>query len=565
MMNYNSHLIFSQRIEEFMKRNRIPKIVLTCLALNLLLVSFGCQPTPPSNEIAPQEDEMQENQPQTSNEINSGSIQKEIATSEASESLTFEEKTIFIGPEKAECVGVGPMECYLVKENPEDKWQYFYNSIQGFEWEAGYTYKLRVAIYPVENPPADASSLRYELLEVVNKTETPSETRTVMPYIHIEEPAAGSELDASKAILVRGMGGALFEGNVVVQILDEAGNELALQPTIIQSPEAGTGGEGPWQTEIKIAIEDATAAKILAFSTSPKDGSVVASDEIAVALNPGMAFEASIEDTPWTLWAFAQQAELDDLLAFNQVSALFNSQDSTISGSTGCNRYFSSYTLEGSQVSLDPVATTRMACPEPQAMLEQAYLEALEKVAGYQMVCNAMQLLDTEGNVLLVYRVDPYSLSETFSWEELANTTFLNEFAKSGIVQLTNGMYREPIVEGSATELVVMLTNQAAFGDVTGDGGEDAVVVLVSQPGGSGSFYDLAVVQKQDETLTNLAHIQLGDRIETKSLLIENGEIVVDMITQGPEDAMCCPTQYVSNRYILENGELVLVRSDVIE
>ncbi|MFN2236007.1 MAG: DUF4377 domain-containing protein [Anaerolineales bacterium] len=548
-----------------MKRNRIPKIVLTCLALNLLLVSFGCQPTPPSNEIAPQEDEMQENQPQTSNEINSGSIQKEIATSEASESLTFEEKTIFIGPEKAECVGVGPMECYLVKENPEDKWQYFYNSIQGFEWEAGYTYKLRVAIYPVENPPADASSLRYELLEVVNKTETPSETRTVMPYIHIEEPAAGSELDASKAILVRGMGGALFEGNVVVQILDEAGNELALQPTIIQSPEAGTGGEGPWQTEIKIAIEDATAAKILAFSTSPKDGSVVASDEIAVALNPGMAFEASIEDTPWTLWAFAQQAELDDLLAFNQVSALFNSQDSTISGSTGCNRYFSSYTLEGSQVSLDPVATTRMACPEPQAMLEQAYLEALEKVAGYQMVCNAMQLLDTEGNVLLVYRVDPYSLSETFSWEELANTTFLNEFAKSGIVQLTNGMYREPIVEGSATELVVMLTNQAAFGDVTGDGGEDAVVVLVSQPGGSGSFYDLAVVQKQDETLTNLAHIQLGDRIETKSLLIENGEIVVDMITQGPEDAMCCPTQYVSNRYILENGELVLVRSDVIE
>ncbi|MFL7870181.1 MAG: DUF4377 domain-containing protein [Anaerolineales bacterium] len=548
-----------------MKRNRIPKIVLTCLALNLLLVSFGCQPTPPSNEIAPQEDEMQENQPQTSNEINSGSIQKEIATSEASESLTFEEKTIFIGPEKAECVGVGPMECYLLKENPEDEWQYFYNSIQGFEWEAGYTYELRVAIYPVENPPADASSLRYELLEVVNKTETPSETRTVMPYIHIEEPAAGSELDASKAILVRGMGGALFEGNVVVQILDEAGNELALQPTIIQSPEAGTGGEGPWQTEIKIAIEDATAAKILAFSTSPKDGSVVASDEIAVALNPGMAFEASIEDTPWTLWAFAQQAELDDLLAFNQVSALFNSQDSTISGSTGCNRYFSSYTLEGSQVSLDPVATTRMACPEPQAMLEQAYLEALEKVAGYQMVCNAMQLLDTEGNVLLVYRVDPYSLSETFSWEELANTTFLNEFAKSGIVQLTNGMYREPIVEGSATELVVMLTNQAAFGDVTGDGGEDAVVVLVSQPGGSGSFYDLAVVQKQDETLTNLAHIQLGDRIETKSLLIENGEIVVDMITQGPEDAMCCPTQYVSNRYILENGELVLVRSDVIE
>jgi hypothetical protein len=107
--------------------------------------------------------------------------------------------------------------------------------------------------------------------------------------------------------------------------------------------------------------------------------------------------------------------------------------------------------------------------------------------------------------------------------------------------------------------------NQAAFGDVTGGGREDAVVILVSQPGGSGSFYDLAVVQRQEEDLMNLARIQLGDRIQIKSLLIENGEIVVDMVIQGPKDAMCCPTQYVSNHYILDSGELLLMRSDVIE
>jgi hypothetical protein len=176
-----------------------------------------------------------------------------------------------------------------------------------------------------------------------------------------------------------------------------------------------------------------------------------------------------------------------------------------------------------------------------------------------------MQLLDSEGNVLLVFQIDPYSLSETFSREELANTTYLNEFSKAGAVQLVSGMYREPVVEGSTSELVVMLMNQAAFGDLTGGGHEDAVVILVSQPGGSGSFYDLSVVQRQEEDLMNLARIQLGDRIQIKSLLIENDEIVVDMVTQGPKDAMCCPTQYVSNRYILENGELVLMRSDVIE
>ena len=153
----------------------------------------------------------------------------------------------------------------------------------------------------------------------------------------------------------------------------------------------------------------------------------------------------------------------------------------------------------------------------------------------------------------------------SFTREELANTSYLNDFAKSGVVLLVNGMYREPVAEGSATELIVTLTNHAVFGDVTGDEAEDAVVVLVSQPGGSGSFYDLAVVRKQDEALTNMAHIQLGDRVQIKNMHLENSEIVVDMLTQGPDDPMCCPTQYVSNRYIIENGELVLISTEVIE
>jgi hypothetical protein len=35
----------------------------------------------------------------------------------------------------------------------------------------------------------------------------------------------------------------------------------------------------------------------------------------------------------------------------------------------------------------------------------------------------------------------------------------------------------------------------------------------------------------------------LGDRIQINALSIENNKIVVDMITHGPEDPMCCPTQ----------------------
>jgi heat shock protein HslJ len=498
---------------------------------------------------------------------NSGPTEKPEALPEEPEAPTPEEKTLFVGPEKVDCVGVGPMECFQVKEDPDGEWQLFYDQIEGFEWEPGYTYELRVAVHQVENPPADASSLRYELIEVVDKVETPVEPEQTKAYIRIEKPLANAELDASKSIIVSGMGAGLFEGNVVVQIQDAEGNELALQPTILQSPDAGIGGEGPWETEINLSIEAPTVAKIMAFCPSPKDGEGwIASDEILVSLHAEIALDANLENTSWILRSFAQQEDIDSLTAVYQVTALFDPEDGTISGTAGCNNYFSSYVLDGDQLTIKtPVGATRMMCPEPQMVLENAYLAALEEVASFEITHNSMVVHDAKGNPLLVFQVDPYTLSESYTRDELANTSYLNEFAEVGIAQLTNGLYREPITEDSASELVVVLTNYAAFGDVSGDETENAVVVLVSQPGGSGSFYDLAVVRKQGEAITNMARIQLGDRVQIKSLLIENGEIVINMLIQGPGDPMCCPTQYVSNHYVLQSGELVLISSEVVE
>ena len=498
---------------------------------------------------------------------NGGPAKLPVTPTKEAESPVPEEKTILVGPEKVECVGVGPQECYLVKENIDDEWQYFYDQIEGFNWEPGYTYELRVAVHHVENPPADASSLRYELIEVIDKVETPVKSRESDTYIRIEQPLANVEVDASKPILVSGMGAGLFEGNVVVKILDSEGNELALQATIIQSPEAGTGGEGPWETEISISIDSATRGKIVAFSPSPKDGEGwMASDEIDVQLNPVLAPNVSLEHTPWLLRSFPQVDEFNTLLTVFPVNAFFNPDDSMLSGLAGCNNYFTSYAADGNTLEVNtPIATTRMMCPEPQMALENAYLAALEEVSSYEMTFNTMELKNKEGEPLLIFQVDPYSLSESFTREELANTSYLNEFAQDETVQLVDGSYREQIVEGSASKLLVMLTTHAVFGDVTGNGSEDAVVVLVSQPGGSGSFYDLAVVRKQDDVMTNLARVRLGDRVQIKRLHMEDGEVVVDMLTQGPDDPMCCPTRYASNRYAFMSGELVLVNSEVIK
>ena len=42
--------------------------------------------------------------------------------------------------------------------------------LQRFTFEPGYRYTLRVSVTPRDAVPADASSLRYELVEIENRT-----------------------------------------------------------------------------------------------------------------------------------------------------------------------------------------------------------------------------------------------------------------------------------------------------------------------------------------------------------------------------------------------------------
>ena len=88
--------------------------------------------------------------------------------------------------------------------------------------------------------------------------------------------------------------------------------------------------------------------------------------------------------------------------------------------------------------------------------------------------------------------------------------------------------------------------------------------ILVSNGGGSGVFYDLAVVQEQDGQPVNVATTLLGDRVSIISLYIVDNQVVVDMITQGPDEPMCCGTLEVVNTYELQGNELVETASESV-
>jgi uncharacterized lipoprotein YbaY/heat shock protein HslJ len=146
--------------------------------------------------------------------------------------------------------------------------------------------------------------------------------------------------------------------------------------------------------------------------------------------------------------------------------------------------------------------------------------------------------------------------------DSLANMEYQSGYTASGTAPLSNGAYSEPAAPGSATEITVQLTEHIAYGELNGQ--PAAAVILVTDPGGSGTFYDLAVVMQQDGEPFNVATTMLGDRVQIDSLSIEDGQIRVEMVNQGPNDPMCCPTQQVVQTYALHDGELVRISTEVV-
>lgn len=66
-------------------------------------------------------------------------------------------------------VGVAEALAYRIKESEDSNWDYLHDGIEGFEYEMGYVYSLKVNLTHVENPPADGSSIHYELVELLTK------------------------------------------------------------------------------------------------------------------------------------------------------------------------------------------------------------------------------------------------------------------------------------------------------------------------------------------------------------------------------------------------------------
>jgi hypothetical protein len=100
--------------------------------------------------------------------------------------------------------------------------------------------------------------------------------------------------------------------------------------------------------------------------------------------------------------------------------------------------------------------------------------------------------------------------------------TYPSEWTRAGQAPLVGGVYKEPAASGSASNIVIRLADSLAVGII----GEQtiAALVIVTDPGGSGIFFDLHLVRQQDNRWSIVDHAPRR-RIRVNRIEVERGSL----------------------------------------
>lgn len=226
---------------------------------------------------------------------------------------------------------------------------------------------------------------------------------------------------------------------------------------------------------------------------------------------------ASPAGTAWTLLTYAGGNGTEvPVLEGTTITADFG-EDSLVTGSAGCNGYSGSYSVSGAAIGITSIASTLMACTEPQGIMEQEgrYLDLLGSAAAFRMEGDRLILSDAEGRPILTYKrtAAPETVQlERPTWE-------LRSYSSNGtMVPVINGTtvtatFENGSVGGSAG-------CNSYGGDYTVDGSALTIGTLFRT-----EMYCLepAGIMEQEDRYLDLLGTATGYRIEGDMLTITDG------------------------------------------
>jgi hypothetical protein len=127
------------------------------------------------------------------------------------------------------------------------------------------------------------------------------------------------------------------------------------------------------------------------------------------------------------------------------------------------------------------------------------------------------------------------------------------------MVQLTDGKYQQGTDATTLDFAYIALTDHVAFGDLNGDGVDEAAAMFLENYGGTGNFGMLTIYSNVNGLPVFLTSVLIDDRPMINSISIDNGEVFLDAVTHGFDDGACCPTLQTTRRYALVNNQLQMM------
>ncbi|MBM3152225.1 MAG: hypothetical protein FJZ96_08525 [Chloroflexi bacterium] len=126
--------------------------------------------------------------------------------------------------------------------------------------------------------------------------------------------------------------------------------------------------------------------------------------------------------------------------------------------------------------------------------------------------------------------------------------------------RLVDGQYQQGTDPSSEDYVSIHLEDMMAFGDLNGDGVEDAAVIVTKNYYVTSIFFFVAAMLNQDGAPLQADMALIGDQPQIRALSIVGGNIVVDSIVHSADDPACCPSFSTEQTFFLMGSDLLGLR-----
>ncbi|MGB1287416.1 MAG: DUF4377 domain-containing protein [Aggregatilineales bacterium] len=285
------------------------------------------------------------------------------------------ERIIHIAPYQQECTGVGLQQCLIVRFEDETDLTFFYDGIEGFTYEEGFEYTLKINVTERENVPADASSLQYELIEVLQQYPAHLHNKVwelqSLNGTDIEDPTRYTLLVTDEGVSIQA------DCNTVLA-------NLTLNPFNIETT----------ITTLVACPEDSLEMDFLAALNAASMMTVENGELILQSSEEQLRFAPpAIDGIEWSVTrvlGIAMMIELDGSVPYTlKINTDENEDDSDrVAMTIACNNGMGAVDIQGAVLKFAEIATTRAFCQD-------------NPLADVYPPANVVYSINGEGNLIL--------------------------------------------------------------------------------------------------------------------------------------------------------------------